>query len=84
MLLRFEFINKKYSDRALSRIVINILESYNIRDRVLVLIINNTSNNLTFLDSFNELLAKFHRQKVVGAQQCSGLGSVLTLLILLR
>ncbi len=51
-------MNEKYSDRALSRIVINILENFNIRDRVLALTINNTSNNLTLLNSFNELLAK--------------------------
>ncbi len=58
MLFRFEFINKEYLDRALSRIVINILESFNIRDRVLTLIIHNTSNNLTLLNSLNELLIK--------------------------
>jgi len=58
VLLKFEFINEEYSGRALSHIVINILESFNIRDRVLALIINNISNNLTLLDSFNESLAK--------------------------
>ncbi len=58
MLLRFKFINKKYSGRALSHIVINILESFNIRDRVLALIIDNAFNNLTLLNSFNELLVK--------------------------
>ncbi len=58
MLLKFKFINKKYLDRALSRIVINILKSFNIRDRLLALIINNASNNLTLLNFFNELLVK--------------------------
>ncbi len=58
MLLRFEFINEEYSGRALSRIVINILKDFNIRDRVLVLTIDNASNNLTLLNSLNELLAK--------------------------
>ncbi len=58
MLLRFEFINEEYLGRALSHIVINILESFNIRDRVLALIIDKASNNLTLLDSFNESLAK--------------------------
>ena len=58
MLLRFEFVNEEYSDRALSHIVINILENFNIRDRVLVFIIDNTSNNLTLLNSLNESLAK--------------------------
>jgi len=58
VLLRFEFMNEKYSDRALSRIVINILENFNIRDRVLALTINNTSNNLTFLNSLNKSLIK--------------------------
>ena len=51
-------MNEEYSGRALSHIVINILESFNIRDRVLALIINNTSNNLTLLNSLNELLIK--------------------------
>ncbi len=58
MLLRFEFVNEEYSGRTLSRIVINILESFNIRDRVLVFIIDNASNNLTLLNSLNKLLAK--------------------------
>ena len=58
MLLKFKLINEEYSDRALSHIVINILENFNIRDRVLVFIIDNTSNNLTLLDSLNKLLAK--------------------------
>ena len=58
MLFRFEFINEEYLDRALSRIVINVLESFNIRDRVLALIIDNTSNNLTLLNSLNKLLVK--------------------------
>ncbi len=58
VLLRFEFINEEYLDRVLSRIVINILESFNIRDRVLALIINNTFNNLTLLNSLNKLLVK--------------------------
>ncbi len=58
MLFRFEFINEEHSDRALSHIIINILENFNIRDRILVFIINNTSNNLTLLDSLNKLLAK--------------------------
>ncbi len=51
-------MNEEHSDRALSRIVINILESFNIRDRVLVFIIDNASNNLTLLNSLNKLLAK--------------------------
>ncbi len=58
MLLRFEFINEEYSGRALSRIVINILEGFNIRDRVLALTTDNASNNLTLLNSLNKLLAK--------------------------
>ncbi len=51
-------MNEEYSGRALSHIVINILESFNIRDRVLALIINNASNNLTLLNSFNKSLTK--------------------------
>ncbi len=54
MLLGFEFTNEEYLDRALSRIVIDILESFKIRDRVFVFIINNVFNNLTLLDSLNE------------------------------
>ena len=51
-------MNEEYSGRALSRIVINILESFNIRDRILTLIIDNASNNLTLLDSLNKSLTK--------------------------
>ncbi len=51
-------MNEEYSGRALSRIVINILESFNIRDRVLALIIDNAFNNLTLLNSLNKLLTK--------------------------
>ncbi len=58
MLFGLEFVNKKYLDRALSRIVINILKNFNIRDRVLAFIIDNVFNNLTFLDSLNKSLAK--------------------------
>ncbi len=51
-------MNEEYSGRALFRIVINVLESFNIRDRVLVFITDNAFNNLTFFDSLNELLTK--------------------------
>ena len=58
VLLGFEFVNEEYLGRALSRIVINVLESFNIRDRVLAFITDNASNNLTLFDSLNKLLAK--------------------------
>ena len=51
-------MNEEYSDRTLSHIVINILESFNIRDRVLALITDNAFNNLTLLNSLNKLLTK--------------------------
>jgi len=51
-------MNEEYLGRALSRIVINILKSFNIRDRVFALTTDNASNNLTLLNFFNELLAK--------------------------
>ena len=51
-------MNEEYLGRALSRIVINILKSFNIRDRVFALTTDNASNNLTLLNSLNELLIK--------------------------
>ncbi len=59
MLLRFEFINKKHSDRALSYILINILKSFKVRDRIFTIITDNISNNLTLLKSLNKSLGKF-------------------------
>ncbi len=51
-------MNEEYLGRTLFRIVINILENFNIRDRVFVFIIDNASNNLILFNSLNKLLAK--------------------------
>jgi hypothetical protein len=57
-LLGFKHVKSNYAGKALLDILVSVLQYYNIRDRVLLITINNASNNNTLLNTLNQELKK--------------------------
>jgi hypothetical protein len=58
MLLKFEYIKRNYSGKTFSGVLASILDNFSIRDRILAMIINNVSNNNTFMRTLNKKFRK--------------------------
>ena len=52
--LEFELLYNLYTENNLNSVVINILENYQIIDRILSIITNNTTNNNTIINSIQK------------------------------
>jgi hypothetical protein len=51
-------MKNSHAGKTLSNILVSILQYYNIRDRVLLITIDNASNNNTLLNALNQKLKK--------------------------
>jgi hypothetical protein len=58
VLLEFEYIKGDHSGKTFFGILISILDNFSIRDRILVVTINNVSNNNTFIRILNKKFRK--------------------------
>jgi hypothetical protein len=58
VLLGFEHVKGSHAGKALSDILVSVLQCYNIRDRVLSITTDNASNNNTLLNALNQELKK--------------------------
>jgi hypothetical protein len=58
MLLKFEYIKKDHSDKIFYGVLISILDSFSIRDRILAVTMDNASNNNTLIRIFNKEFRK--------------------------
>jgi hypothetical protein len=57
-LLGFKYVKNNYAGKTLLDILIFILQCYNIRNRILLIITDNASNNNTLLNALNQKLKK--------------------------
>jgi hypothetical protein len=58
VLLEFEYMKKDYSGKTFFGVLVSILDSFSIRDRILAVTIDNASNNNTLMGTLNKELRK--------------------------
>jgi hypothetical protein len=58
MLLRFEYMKEDYSGKIFSGVLISILDSFSIRNRILIMTTDNASNNNIFIGILNKEFRK--------------------------
>jgi hypothetical protein len=58
ILLEFEYVKGDHSGKTFFGVLVSILDSFSIRDRILAVTTDNASNNNTFVGTFNKELRK--------------------------
>jgi hypothetical protein len=58
VLLKFEYIKGNHSDKTFSGVLISMLDSFSIRNRILAVMTNNASNNNTLIGILNQKFRK--------------------------